>query len=142
MATLAADVNRVFEFNADQVVNDIPMIASDTIYAGAAVGESSSTGNARPLAGGDTFLGFALAQATNGATVGATNVRVAQKGVVKLTVTGVSADDDLGIAIYASDDATFSTTSTTTSTQIGKLARWISSTTCMVYFEAAVLRSI
>jgi hypothetical protein len=142
MATRSTDVNRVFEFNGDMVLNDIPMIASDTIYAGSAVGESASTGNARPLVGGDAFLGFAVAQVTNGATIGANNVRVRQKGVVKLAVTGVTADDDLGIAIYASDDDTFSTTSTSTSTQIGKLVRWVSSTTCYVYFEAAGLRSI
>lgn len=142
MATLAANKKRVFEHNADPVLGDIPVIASDIIYEGAAVGESSSTGNARPLAAGDNFLGFAIAKADNSAgAVGAVNVRVRQKGLVKLSVTNVSADDDLGIAIYASDDDTF-TTASTGNTQIGKLARWISGSTCMVYFESTLLRSI
>lgn len=141
MATLAADVKRVYEFNMDPVYNDVPMIASDTIYEGAAVGESSSSGNARPLVAGDAFLGFATAQVTNGSTVGENTVRVRQRGIVKLTVTNVSADDDLGIAVYASDDATF-TTASTGNTQIGKLIRWVSGSTAMVYFEAAALRSI
>lgn len=141
MATLAADVKRVYELNMDPVLNDIPMIASDTIYEGAAVGESSSTGNARPLVAGDNFLGFAVAQVTNGSTIGENTVRVRQRGVVELTVTGVTADDDLGIAVYASDDATF-TTASTSNTQIGKLIRWVSGTTAMVYFEATALRSI
>lgn len=141
MATRSTDINRVFEFNADEVLNDIPMIASDTIYAGSAVGESSSTGNARPLVGGDAFLGFAVAQVTNGGTIGANNVRVRQKGVVKLAVTGITADDDLGVAVYASDDDTFTTTASG-ATQIGKVVRWLSSTSVMVYFEALGLRSI
>ncbi len=143
MATLTADVKRVYEFSDDggPAYNDIPMIASDTIYEGAAVGESSSTGNARPLVAGDAFLGFATAQATNGATIGAVTVRVRQRGTVKLTVTGVTADDDLGVAVYASDDAVF-TTASTGNTQIGKLVRWVSSTTALVYFESTLLQSI
>lgn len=142
MATLSANTKRVFEFNEDPLLNDVPVIASDIIYEGAAVGESSSTGNARPLVAGDVFLGFAVAKADNSSgSVGDTYVRVRQKGIVKLTVTGVTADDDLGIAVYASDDDTF-TTSSTGNTQIGKLIRWISSTTCMVRFEAAAVQSI
>jgi len=141
VTTLSAAKNRVYEVNVDPLLNDVPMIASDTIYAGAAVGESSSTGNARPLVAGDTFLGFAVATVTNTSTIGDYTVRVRQRGVVKLDVTGISADDDLGTAVYASDDDTFTTTSSS-NTQIGKVVRWISGTTCMVYFEAANVRSI
>lgn len=142
MTTLSSNTNRVFEFNEDPLLNDIPVIASDIIYAGAAVGESSSTGNARPLQGGDTFLGFAIAKADNSSgSVGDTYVHVRSKGIVKLTVTGVSADDDLGVAVYATDDDTFTTTASG-ATQIGVLHRWISGTTCMVRFEASTVRSI
>lgn len=142
MTTLAANSNRVFEFNEDPLLNDIPVIASDIIYAGAAVGESSSTGNARPLQGGDAFLGFAIAKADNSSgSVGDTYVRVRSKGIVKLSVTNISADDDLGVAIYASDDDTF-TTASTGNTQIGVLHRWVSGSTCMVRFEATTVRSI
>jgi len=142
MATLAANQKRVYEFNEDPLLNDVPVIASDIIFEGAAVGESSSTGNARPLQGGDTFLGFAVAKADNSSgSVGDTYVRVRSKGIVKLTVTNVSADDDLGVAVYASDDDTF-TTASTGNTQIGVLHRWVSSTTCMVRFEASTVRSI
>lgn len=142
MATLSANVKRVFEFNEDPLYNDIPVISSDVIYEGAAVGESASTGNARPLVAGDTFLGFATAKADNSSgAVGDTYVRVRQKGMVKLTVTGVSADDDLGTTIYASDDATFTTT-VGSNTPIGKLARWVSGTTCIVRFEADAVQSL
>ena len=44
-------------------------------------------------------------------------------------------------AVYATDDDTFTLTATG-GLQIGKVSRWISGTTCMVYFEAANLRSI
>lgn len=144
MATLAANQKRVYEFSDDggPALNDIPVVASDIIYEGAAVGESSSTGNARPLSGGDAFLGFAVAKADNAAgSIGDVTVRVRQRGVVKLTVTGVTADDDLGVAVYASDDNTFTTTASG-ATQIGKLVRWVTSTTALVYFESALLRSI
>lgn len=142
MATLSANEKRIYEFVDDPVMGDVPMIASDIIYEGAAVGESSSTGNARPLQGGDNFLGFAVAKADNSSgAIGDVTVRVRQRGVVKLDVTGVTADDDLGITVYASDDDTFTTNSSGT-TAIGKLVRWISGTTCMVRFESTLLRSI
>lgn len=142
MATLAADVKRAYELGVEPLYNDIPVIASDIIYEGAAVGESSSTGNARPLVAGDSFLGFAARRADNAAgAIGAKNVRVRQQGVVELTVTGVTADDDFGIAVYASDDATF-TTSSTSNSQIGKLVRWVSSTTALVFFQGVQVRSV
>lgn len=142
MTTLAANKKRVYEFNADPIYNDVPMIASDVIYEGAAVGESSSSGNARPLEGGDNFLGFATAKADNASgSAGDVNVRVRSRGIVKLSVTGVSADDDLGATVYATDDDTFTLTASGGSS-IGKVHRWISGTTCMVAFESVLQRSI
>lgn len=142
MTTLAANSNRVFELGVEPVYGDVPMIADEIIYAGAACGESSSTGNARPLVAGDTFLGFATAKADNaGGAIGDVNVRVRQKGIVKLTIAGTLTDDHLNVAIYASDDNAF-TTASTGNTQIGKLARFISATEGMVYFEAEALRSV
>lgn len=144
MATLSDNSKRVFKYADDggPAPQDMPIIASDIIYEGAAVGESASTGNARPLVGGDSFVGFAYAKADNSAgAVGDVNVRLRQRGEVKLTVTGVTADDDFGIAIYASDDDTFTTTASGAS-QIGKLVRWVTSTTCYVYFEGVQVRSV
>ena len=142
MATLTKDNPREFAENIDPVFEEIPLIASDIIYRGAAVGENSSTGNARPLSGGDNFLGFAEAKADNASgSIGDVNVKVRSRGIVKLTVTGVTADDDLGVAVYASDDNTFTTTASG-ATQIGKLIRWVTSTTCYVYFESLLVHSI
>ena len=141
---LSADLKRVFEFNENMLADDIPMVAgAATIYEGSAVGESASTGNARALVAGDTFLGFSIAQRVQaaGAAIGAENARVYRKGTVKLAVTGVTGDDDLNAAVYASDDGTF-TLSSTGNSSIGKVGRWISGTTCMVRFEAESVRSI
>lgn len=142
MSTLSADKPRVFETGHDDALNGLPAIASDIIYDGAAVGESSSTGTYRPLQGGDTFAGFAIAQCDNSnGSASDRNISVRQRGVVKLSVTGVSSTANVGDAVYASDDDTFTTTASG-GTQIGKVFRWISGTTCLVYFEAAAVQSI
>ena len=134
MTTLAANVKRVYEFNEDPLLNSVPMIAADIIYEGAAVGESS--GIARPLADGDDFLGFAIAKADN--SEGAASdiaVRIRQKGTVLLTIGGTISAADVGAPIYATDDNTFSKTDSGSDTVVGRLSRFISSTSGMVRFE-------
>lgn len=142
MATLAVDSKRDFELNVDPAYCDVPVIASDIIYEGAMVGESSSTGTARPLQAGDVFRGFAVRRADNSAgSASDINVRIRQRGVVRIPVTGVSGAADLGATVYASDDDT-ATLSSTNNSAIGKIVRWESGTTCLVYFEGAQVRSI
>jgi hypothetical protein len=145
MATLAADKLRAFEASPSHPdLNEIPAIASDIIYAGAAVGESSSTGTGRPLVAGDTFLGFAVEQCDNSAgAAAAKNIKVLSSGFIWLTITNVDNINDVGDAIYASDDDTFTTASTSNS-PIGKLVRYDSTRTHkgLVYFESAWNRSI
>lgn len=140
MATLAADNPRVFESGHDNGLNALPVVASDIIYDGAAVGMSS--GNARPLTAGDDFAGFCVKQADNSSgSAGDINVDLYQTGVVKLAVTGVTAKTDVGSDVYASDDNTFTLTASGNSS-IGTIVRYISSTTVMVKFEAVSNRSI
>ena len=139
MATLAADKPRVFEVGYDHLINEIPVIASDIIYAGAAVGESGTTGTARPLVSGDNFIGFCVEKADNASgAAGDRRVKLREAGVVRLAVTGVSAESQYGDAVYATDDDTF--TLTVGGTRIGHLIRWITSTSCLVYFEAVSRR--
>ena len=139
MATLAADKIRRFENQWAPLYNDIPAIASDIIYQGAAVGESSSTGTARPLVAGDTFLGFADMKADNSSgSAAAIDCHVRQSGAVEIPVTSVAADADLGVLVYASDDDTF-TLASTGNTKIGKLIRHVSGTTAIVRFESKLL---
>ena len=105
MTTLAADSIR------EQALGDIgeyPVIASDIIYQGAAVGLVDATGHARPLTAVDRFVGFAISRADNSAgTAAAISVRVSQSGDVVLPVTGALITD-VGQAVYAQDDNAFS----------------------------------
>jgi len=138
MTTLAANVARPFELGD---IQEVPVIASDIIYEGAAVGDNGS-GLARPMVSGDPFLGFAESKADNSAgAASAIKVRVRTRGFVQIPVTGASSTADVSETVYASDDDTFTLTASTHAA-IGKVARWVTGTTCVVYFEALPVRSI
>lgn len=144
MTTLAANKPRAYEFNEDPLINDIPCVAADIVYEGAAVGDNGS-GYARPLADGDPFMGFAARKCDNSAgAAGDLDVLVYQKGNIRLIVAGVDNVTDEGATVYATDDDTFSLTDSGTDTAIGKVRRVIDTTTgeCIVRFEAASARSI
>lgn len=120
MATLAANNPRAW-IGGDN--NHLPVVASDIIYGGAAVGLAS--GLARPLTAGDPFAGFAIEKADNSAGgASAINVEVRAKGVTVLEVTGVTAVTDIGAAVYASDDDTFTLTASTNS-YIGRVVHYV-----------------
>ena len=139
MTTLAANKQRIFAAEG-QVFEDLPAVAADILYEGAAGGDSS--GNIRPLVAGDAFAGFVVRQCDNSAgAAGAKKARLMVEGYVQLEVTGVASEDDLGTTVYASDDDTFTNNSIGNSA-IGKVARWISGTTCLVFFQSASRRSI
>lgn len=138
MATLAQDKPRAFGVGE---FNELPVIASDIIYEGAAVGDNGS-GLARPLVAADPFLGFAKERCDNSAgAASARNVKVFERGKIELDVVGVASADDVGETVYASDDDTFTLTATS-NTAIGKVARWVSGTRCVVYFEGVQVRSL
>ena len=138
MATLSSDKNRVFVGSPGDVF-DIPAVATDIIYKGAAVGDSSGT--ARPLVAADVFIGFAIAQTNNTGAASAANVRISGTGVIELAVTGVEDTDDVGVDVYATDDDTFTLTASGASS-IGTIVKWISGTTCLVRYEGTAFRSI
>lgn len=130
MTTLAANSPR------DYALGDIqayPVIATDIIYEGAAVGDNAS-GYARPLVSGDNFLGFAERKIDNSAgAAGDLYVRVIRKGQIKLPVTSL-AITDAGRPVYASDDNTFAMAGI--GTYIGHVARYVSSGVGIVAFDA------
>lgn len=130
MTTLGADKPRDWE-EGDQ--NDLPMVATDIIYEGAAVGDNGS-GYARPLVAGDPFRGFAIQNTVNAGAAGLVNVRVKTRGKVKLAV-GSLAITDVGKPVYASDDDTFVLTAST-NTPIGRVHRFISTGIGIVRFDA------
>lgn len=129
MTTLAASKPRA------QIVgnlNKFPMIASDIIYNGAAVGLDTA-GRARPLVAGDPFAGFATQKIDNSAGVaGATEIEVLRRGRVQLPITGVALTD-IGRAVYANDDDAFALSGN--GTFIGRVARYVSANLAEVEFD-------
>lgn len=131
MSTLAVNTPRDYDLGD---VNEFPVIATDIIYEGAAVGDNAA-GYARPLQAGDPFRGFAEAQADNSAgSAGDVNVRVKTCGKVKLAIASL-AITDVGKDVYASDDNTFTLTQST-NTRIGHVHRWISTGYGIISFNA------
>lgn len=137
MTTLAADSPRQY-VPGDQEA--YPVVAADTIYEGAAVGEDTN-GYSRPLQAGDVFQGFAIEQADNGTgSAGDINVTVRSKGRIKLPISGLAITANDRPAVYASDDDTFTLTATSNSL-IGYVSRWVSTGVAIVEFDAALVRA-
>jgi len=136
MTTLAADKPRALEIG-DR--NEFPVIASDIIYEGAAVGVVDGTGHAKPLAAGTRFVGFAesLADNASGAAADIT-VRVVERGKAQLAVSG-AVITDVGQPVYATDDDTF-VFSPVGAIFIGFVHRFVSSGVVIVTFDAPLLR--
>lgn len=132
MTTLAANKQRPYELGD---MNDIPVIASDIIYEGSAVGVVAATGHARPLTSADRFVGFAIAQADNSAgAAAAINVTVQMRGEIQLAVTGALITD-LKQPIYAADDDSFQF-SPVGGVFVGFVKRFVSSGVVIVEFDA------
>jgi hypothetical protein len=145
---LSADTPRAYGSGVDPTFTSLPCKSNVTIYEGSAVGEDSTNGTYQALAGGGTFVGFAHEQVIN-PTSGSKRVKVRQKGIIRLAVTGASGVTDNGVTVYASDDGTFTLTSTTTVTSIGKVVQYVGvagggsgATICDVYFEGSLVRSL
>lgn len=136
MTTLAVDTPLVIEGGT---VNEFAVIANDIIYEGAAVGLVGSTGNARPLAATDRFVGFAEQKANNdGGASAAINVRVRESGKVQLSVSG-AVITDVGQPVYATDDAAFGLVPTS-AVFVGFIHRFVSSGVAIVAFDAPSFR--
>jgi hypothetical protein len=131
MTTLAANKPRAYELGER---NHLPVIASDIIYEGAAVGIVDASGHARPLSGGDRFVGFAVAKADNSAgAAAAINVEVVECGEIELSVSG-AVITDVGQPVYATDDDTF-TFNPVSASFIGYVKRFVSSGVAIVGFD-------
>lgn len=141
MTTLAANKPRAYEGAPTRIEESaFPVIASDIIYEGAAVGIVAASGHARPLASGDVFGGFATRQADNSAgAAAAINVTVYTKGYVELPITGAVITDRVGLPVYATDDDTFSF-SPVGGVFVGLFHRFVSSGRGIVAFDTLALR--
>ena len=135
MTTLAANQVRTIEAGEH---NDIPVVATDIIYQGAAVGVVIASGHARPLTSVDKFAGFAQYKADNSSGAAADiNVKVTKSGKIKLPITG-AVITDFNQPVYAQDDDTFSFLKTS-GVFIGFMTRFVSSGYGIVSFDAGVL---
>jgi hypothetical protein len=145
MANSTVNVQQVYEVQGDEIHEDLPVDAAAVIFEGDAC--SANAGNIRHLTVADAnFAGFAVRKADNtGGAAGAISARVRQRGHIVLTVAagGVLAGSvaDRGLAVYATDGATF-TGLNTGAVQVGKIERFISGSQYVVAFEADTARSI
>ncbi len=131
MTTLAKDQPRDFY---EGKFSEIPVIATDIIYQGAAVGIEVGSGHARPLVAGDAFIGFAELQVDNAAGVDAAkSVRVRKNGMIQLPIAAL-AITDIGKDVYASDDDTFTLTASG-NTRVGHVQRFVSAGIGIVAFN-------
>lgn len=137
---LAADTPRTYGSGVEPTFTSLPCTSNVTIYEGSAVGQSGTAGTYRALVAADTFAGFAHEQVIN-PSGGAKRVKVRQKGIIRIPVTSASAVTQNSETVYASADGTFTLASTGNSS-IGKVVQWIASTTCDVYFEGEIVRSL
>lgn len=120
-----------------------PVQASTTIYQGGALTRDAG-GEVGPASGAETFAGFAADDADNSSgSAGDINVKVYDRGLVLLTITGLDDNDDIGDVVYATADDTFTLTASNASS-IGRVVEIesLSDNTAWVFFEADTARSI
>ena len=132
MVKLTKDVARDYELGD---INEIPVLGGELLYQGAAIGLEVASGYARSLLPTDKFLGFAedIIDASS-LTDGEKNVRVKKRGSIVLEITGITLVD-VGKAVYATDDNTF-TLSNTGSVYIGQISRFEGDEKVVVDFDA------
>jgi hypothetical protein len=140
MTTLAANKPRAYEGSGTSIGQTMfPVIASDIIYEGAAVGIVDASGHAQPLANPNRFAGFAAAKCDNSAgAAAAKSVTVYERGRIQLTVSGALITD-LGQPIYATDDDTF-VFSPVGGVFVGFVKRFVAADTVVVDFDALAYR--
>lgn len=140
---LSKDTPRRYNPAVPPMFIDIPGKVSTVFYEGAAVTDDGGNGEADNLAASEGFLGFVERGVTTNATTSDINVQIRSQGMIHdLPVAGLDADTDYGVAVYASDNGTFTLTSSTTFVQIGKAAAYSGTNFGTVFFQGALVRSI
>lgn len=133
MTTLSANTPRAY--SSDYGIDSYAAIGADIVYEGAATGAVAATGYARPLQGGDKFLGFASRQADNSTgAAGAIRVEVIEEGEIQLSIAG-AVITDIGAPVYATDDDTF-VFSPVGGSFIGFATRYVEDGVMIVSFDA------
>jgi len=128
---LSADV---IYTSASDVVQSVPAVNGDVLYAGALIGINSA-GYAAPWddVANMMFIGVCMKQVTgdtSASPVPEANINTSGMILKKATIGNASSQTDVGILCYATDDNTFTLSSTSNVNAIGRVSRWYSSTTC------------
>lgn len=141
---LSKDTPRQYDPAIPPMFADIPGKVSTTFYEGGAVTDDGGNGEADVLTASEGFMGFVERGVTTTATTGAVKVKIRQQGILKnLAVTGLTGNTGYGVAVYASDNGTFTLTSTTANVQIGKVQAYSGTSGYGdVFFQAAIVRSV
>jgi hypothetical protein len=141
---LSKDTPRNYDPAVAPLFTDLPGKVSTTFYQGGAVTDEGGTGEVDVLTASEGFVGFVEKYALTTATTAEVKVKVRQQGMIKnVACTGFDAHTDFGVAVYMSDNGTFTLTSTTTNVQIGKAGLWSGTSGYGdVYFQGAAVRSV
>jgi hypothetical protein len=141
---LSADTPRQYDPAVPPMFVDLPGKVSTTFYEGGAVTDEGGTGEVDVLTASEGFVGFVEKYALTTATTAAVRVKVRTQGIMKnVACTGLDAHTDYGVAVYMSDNGTFTLTSTTTNVQIGKVLQWTGTSGYGdIFFQGAAVRSV
>jgi hypothetical protein len=132
---MALSANRELDRYVDQELRALPIKASTSIHKGALLGIDSATGCVRGLVAGDAFAGVAYEEMDNDTvTDGAVKVRAYMVGDFEVPL-GSAGLDDNGKVVYASDDATFTLTSTDNSA-VGRQVDVVGSSTIILRIKS------
>lgn len=117
-----------------------PMDADTVIWEGAAV--SIATGTVQPLSTDNVFVGFARESVSNaGGAAGAKLISIIQEGMANLTITGLLSSTEPGTLVYASAEDAFTLTAGS-NLAIGRLVKYLTGTTGIVFFQGIGIRSV
>lgn len=141
---LSKDTPRKYDPAVPPLFIDVPGKVSTTFYEGGAVTDDGGNGEADVLTASEGFIGFVEKYALSNATTADVKVRVRTQGILKnVAVTGLTGYTGHGVAVYMSDNGTFTLTSTTTNVQIGKVLQYSGTSGYGdVFFQGACVRSV
>jgi hypothetical protein len=144
MAALTKDTPRNYDPAVPPMFVELPAKVSTTFYEGGVVTDEGGTGEVDMMALSEAFIGFCEKGVTSNATTSDVNVKIRTQGIIRdLAVTGLDADTDYGVAVYATTSGDFTLTSSTTHVQIGKVLQYKGvSGYGDVFFQGAAVRSV
>jgi hypothetical protein len=144
MAALAKDTPRKYDPSVPPYFLDVPGKVSTTFYEGGVITDDGGNGEADMMALSEGFIGFCEKGVVSNATTSDINVKIRTQGIIKdLAVTGLTADTNYGVAVYATTSGDFTLTSSTTFVQIGKVVGYGGvSGFGDVFFQGAAVRSV